>query len=322
MSIEISSNGISKTYRFYPQDALYVDANGNVNTSGSGRQVTEVWANGEKCYPDVETFPKGTTRRAVVTGGLEGLMTLESQKTVGAVEYNNTHSVVGLERVQYHGIYGTEEPLAKKTIRFSMQYEAVVSSTQNISYREAQNRPGTFSSNRASWTGELWYAPYNYPWNIAIVGNVIEDNTSYMVIDVARFNLEHIAVKVSYDGVFYENLMFYVISPDYYSPEHGHMRQGNGHSNVSYASYEYTGSLPNRLGVDEDFTSTSVDLGFRSNSGSETFVGTTWHYVDENRVQFGSGAPEQRATACYMRFMLQHDHIYNIADDSDYIPHF
>ena len=51
MGIEITSSGVSKTYRYYPYDAFYVDANGNVNTSGNGQQVKEAWFNGVKYYP-------------------------------------------------------------------------------------------------------------------------------------------------------------------------------------------------------------------------------------------------------------------------------
>jgi hypothetical protein len=52
MGIEISSGGVSKTYRYYPYDAFYVDANGNVNTSGNGQQVKEAYFNGTKYYPE------------------------------------------------------------------------------------------------------------------------------------------------------------------------------------------------------------------------------------------------------------------------------
>lgn len=51
MGIEISSGGVTKTYEYYPDDAFYVDANGNVNTSGQGQQVREAWFNGTKYYP-------------------------------------------------------------------------------------------------------------------------------------------------------------------------------------------------------------------------------------------------------------------------------
>jgi hypothetical protein len=52
MAIEISSGGVSKTYRYYPRDAFYVDAGGNVNTSGQGQQVREAYFNGVKYYPE------------------------------------------------------------------------------------------------------------------------------------------------------------------------------------------------------------------------------------------------------------------------------
>ena len=47
MSIEISANGVTKSFQRYPDDALYVN----------GQQVKEVWVNGVKCYPEgnVET---------------------------------------------------------------------------------------------------------------------------------------------------------------------------------------------------------------------------------------------------------------------------
>jgi len=53
MAIQISSGGVSKTYRYYPRDAFYVDASGNVNTSGQGQQVREAYFNGVKYYPEV-----------------------------------------------------------------------------------------------------------------------------------------------------------------------------------------------------------------------------------------------------------------------------
>ena len=52
MGIEITSGGVSKTFRYYPYDAFYVDANGNLNTSGNGEQVMEAYFNGVKYYPD------------------------------------------------------------------------------------------------------------------------------------------------------------------------------------------------------------------------------------------------------------------------------
>ena len=42
MGIEITSNGLTKRYRYYPQDAFYVN----------GKQVKEAWANGVKYYPE------------------------------------------------------------------------------------------------------------------------------------------------------------------------------------------------------------------------------------------------------------------------------
>ena len=47
MAIEISANGVTKSFQRYPDDALYVN----------GQQVKEVWVNGVKCYPEgnVET---------------------------------------------------------------------------------------------------------------------------------------------------------------------------------------------------------------------------------------------------------------------------
>ena len=60
MGIEISSGGVSKKYRYYPYDAFYVDANGNINTNGDGEQVREAYFNGTKYYPesgdDVATY--------------------------------------------------------------------------------------------------------------------------------------------------------------------------------------------------------------------------------------------------------------------------
>lgn len=52
MGIEITSGGVSKTYRYYPYDAFYIDANGNVNTNGNGQQVKEAYFNGTKYYPE------------------------------------------------------------------------------------------------------------------------------------------------------------------------------------------------------------------------------------------------------------------------------
>ena len=52
MGIEITSGGVSKTFRYYPYDAFYVDANGNLNTSGNGQQVREAYFNGTKYYPE------------------------------------------------------------------------------------------------------------------------------------------------------------------------------------------------------------------------------------------------------------------------------
>jgi hypothetical protein len=52
MGIEISSGGVSKTFRYYPYDAFYVDANGNINANGDGEQVMEAYFNGTKYYPE------------------------------------------------------------------------------------------------------------------------------------------------------------------------------------------------------------------------------------------------------------------------------
>ena len=52
MGIEITSGGVSKTFRYYPYDAFYIDANGNLNTSGNGQQVMKAYFNGVKYYPD------------------------------------------------------------------------------------------------------------------------------------------------------------------------------------------------------------------------------------------------------------------------------
>lgn len=47
MSIEITTGGVTKTYRYYPYDAFYVD----------GVQVREAWFNNTKYYPD--DYPNG-----------------------------------------------------------------------------------------------------------------------------------------------------------------------------------------------------------------------------------------------------------------------
>ena len=52
MGIEITSGGVSKTFRYYPYDAFYIDANGNLNMSGNGQQVREAYFNGTKYYPE------------------------------------------------------------------------------------------------------------------------------------------------------------------------------------------------------------------------------------------------------------------------------
>ena len=41
MSIEITTDGITKRYSYYPYDAFYVD----------GKQVKEAWLDGVKYYP-------------------------------------------------------------------------------------------------------------------------------------------------------------------------------------------------------------------------------------------------------------------------------
>lgn len=51
MGIVMTSGGVSKTYNYYPYDALYVDASGNLNANGNGSQVKEAWFNGVKYYP-------------------------------------------------------------------------------------------------------------------------------------------------------------------------------------------------------------------------------------------------------------------------------
>ena len=112
VSIEVSSGGVSKSYRYYPQDALYVDASGNVNTSGNGRQVTEAWVNGEKCYPDVETCANGTTTRVVVAGGFSGLIPIISQKTVSSDE--TWDNVLEFTETGHVSGNGTTSPLRTK----------------------------------------------------------------------------------------------------------------------------------------------------------------------------------------------------------------
>lgn len=52
MAIEITTGGITKTYRYYPYDAFYVSANGSINASGDGEQVKEAYFNGVKYYPE------------------------------------------------------------------------------------------------------------------------------------------------------------------------------------------------------------------------------------------------------------------------------
>ena len=47
MSIKITSNGVSKEYKYYPTDMLYIN----------GQQAKEVFVNGVKCYPDY--YPDG-----------------------------------------------------------------------------------------------------------------------------------------------------------------------------------------------------------------------------------------------------------------------
>ena len=52
MGIEITSGGVTKTFRYYPYDAFYVDANGNINANGDGEQVMDAYFNGTKYYPE------------------------------------------------------------------------------------------------------------------------------------------------------------------------------------------------------------------------------------------------------------------------------
>lgn len=53
MAITMTSGGVSKTFRYYPQDAFYVDSSGTISTdSSAGRQVREAWFQGAKYYPD------------------------------------------------------------------------------------------------------------------------------------------------------------------------------------------------------------------------------------------------------------------------------
>lgn len=81
MGIVMTSGGVSKTYNYYPYDALYVDASGNLNANGNGAQVKEAWFNGVKYYPK-EMFDISDIKIVEVPTG----WWIES--SVGSGEYN------------------------------------------------------------------------------------------------------------------------------------------------------------------------------------------------------------------------------------------
>ena len=93
MGIEITSGGVSKTFRYYPIDALYVDECGNVNTEGNGVQVREVYFNKVKYYPEprpmaihVTRMPDKTTYEDGETidyTGIEVSLYVKYEETVG-----------------------------------------------------------------------------------------------------------------------------------------------------------------------------------------------------------------------------------------------
>jgi hypothetical protein len=93
MGIEITSGGVSKTYRYYPYDAFYVDANGNVNTSGNGQQVKEAWFNGGKYYPEAASIWGG---KITAIGGQDGN---ESARVYTLYGYRSQIYYVGLIRM-------------------------------------------------------------------------------------------------------------------------------------------------------------------------------------------------------------------------------
>jgi len=126
MAIQISSGGVSKTYRYYPYDAFYVSANGSINASGDGEQVKEAYFNGVKYYPEPTDL----------THCYRGTLTSQTRQTSSGFSVSLTH------RWEWH-VNGT---------KYIPRY-----------FRPSSYYPTTVKPTEQGWNSNLsWYRTYRW----------------------------------------------------------------------------------------------------------------------------------------------------------------
>jgi hypothetical protein len=90
MAIEISANGVTKSFQRYPDDAFYVN----------GQQVKEVWVNGVKCYPEGNPGPGGNVETEMDIYEQDYFLDYAAASSNGrvyAVVYYSTSSMRGVQ---------------------------------------------------------------------------------------------------------------------------------------------------------------------------------------------------------------------------------
>lgn len=154
MAIEITTGGITKSFKYFPSDAIYVDANGSVNTNGNGRQVKEAYFDGTRYYPENTVpsdiiRPNGTTKKAIATGGISGVLMVDYP--AGGLDQSGLYHLtkyVPISEVPTPN-WRTDpiarlEKLPQVTIPFSIQCAALISGRVNISHEEAESSGGGY----------------------------------------------------------------------------------------------------------------------------------------------------------------------------------
>ena len=152
MGIEITSGGVSKTFRYYPYDAFYIDANGNLNTSGNGQQVMEAWFNGVKYYPEGNKPPAriavmNQPRRADYSDIIVVAYTADNE-----VWYDPNHP---------NGIIPFNELEISKRGAFTTEC-AVSPQDTNVTHNSDVHIGGPARGKLQSCLGEVMYTPITY----------------------------------------------------------------------------------------------------------------------------------------------------------------
>ena len=270
MGIEITSGGVSKTFRYYPYDAFYIDANGNLNTSGDGQQVMEAYFNGTKYYPEGFKPPA----KLVVTRS----PSLADYSDIIVVAYTDDNEV-WYDPSYPNGVIPFNELYISKRGTYSTECGVSPQDTY-VAHNTDAHIGGTLTTKLQDCLGEVMYTPITY-----VAGDSAAVNSERFYSQVADSgNWDYCFGYVGQDvytlvaeGSRYVNMAFYV-------PFTRSTSQSYIESVSSYGRIQFQKSMGNtKCTVD---TSCGRDGVFSNTNKQQSMDESNIFYIGDKAVYF------------------------------------